>query len=547
MFGGFFALAHPAYETNDDVGMMGIASGLLFHEPSEALVYTHVLIGSMLKHLYMGSHAVNWYSLYLYTIHFLCFSVLVCIFFQRMDSGLTLFIRLQFTTTAFVALVSGVLLILHLSRREKNRPYPALLLGVLLMVLGTMVREEVLYLVLLLSGPLLLLQFFKHRSVRMLIFTGMALVLSLAAVGYDRIYYAQDEEWRDFLEYNRSRESIHGRPVPDQNHAMDRILEEIGWSQNDARMFYSWFFPDPQIYSEKNLTRFLSHTSKRIRNTSQTWDYLFSRLQGSHLYLYFTLLNLIICLLLMPQKKRAFLIQTGVLVLPAAGICCFLSATLRLPERVFLPILFFINIVILFMASDEEKNRYSGASSSHARYAPYAKGILFTAVFLLIIQVGLAHWRNLSATNHMNVLRHQAFEELINDLLTKFGSHGTKQPVFVAVGAAFPYEWAPPFSDFSRFRRVHLLPFGWNTHSPMYKAMLKRHGIDNVYRALYERPEMRLICPVDFPGHLRLFLKEHYGKETQFEDQTQTLTQNSPLIRDHIRRFGIYKGQASGP
>jgi hypothetical protein len=52
LFGLFFAVATPCYETNDDLGMQMIASGFFAGQPSEYLVFTSFLIGWPLRIFY---------------------------------------------------------------------------------------------------------------------------------------------------------------------------------------------------------------------------------------------------------------------------------------------------------------------------------------------------------------------------------------------------------------------------------------------------------------------------------------------------------------
>ncbi len=58
------------FESNDDVGMAQIVSGVTTGTPSAELIFSNILIGSVLKFLYGLTDGVNWYTLYLLGAHF---------------------------------------------------------------------------------------------------------------------------------------------------------------------------------------------------------------------------------------------------------------------------------------------------------------------------------------------------------------------------------------------------------------------------------------------------------------------------------------------
>src|SRR5579859_979179 len=64
LFAAILATFTLGYETNDDVGMAQIASGVMTGKPSAELIFTNLVIGETLKQLYQWSDRVNWYTLY---------------------------------------------------------------------------------------------------------------------------------------------------------------------------------------------------------------------------------------------------------------------------------------------------------------------------------------------------------------------------------------------------------------------------------------------------------------------------------------------------
>ncbi len=115
----------PGYDTNDDPMMSLIVAGKgTCQESDEHMVFTHFLLGWLLKSLYTAAPGIPWYGVYLLAVHTAAHVALVYMLFkQRLGwrwllvyltyaatVGLSLLCALQFTTTAFLAVQSGVLL-----------------------------------------------------------------------------------------------------------------------------------------------------------------------------------------------------------------------------------------------------------------------------------------------------------------------------------------------------------------------------------------------------------------------------------------------------
>ena len=115
----------PSYDTNDDPMMSLIVAGKgVCQQPDEHLVFTHFFLGRLLKTLYIAAPLIPWYGVYLVAVHAAAHVALVYMLFKQQLGwrwvlvylayaavvGLPLLCALQFTTTAFLAVQSGMLL-----------------------------------------------------------------------------------------------------------------------------------------------------------------------------------------------------------------------------------------------------------------------------------------------------------------------------------------------------------------------------------------------------------------------------------------------------
>ena len=66
LFGVIYLFFTPHFQENDDVGMLLEAAGkLIAAEPTPYLLFTHIIIGYILKTLYSISPQTAWYGYYL--------------------------------------------------------------------------------------------------------------------------------------------------------------------------------------------------------------------------------------------------------------------------------------------------------------------------------------------------------------------------------------------------------------------------------------------------------------------------------------------------
>ena len=546
LFTAFAMFASPCYETNDDLGMMRTASGLRSGEPSEYLVFSNILIGQVLKRLYQATDTINWYSLYLYFAHFVACTSLLFVFLRRHCSALSVFLFLllfvtfelrlllvaQFTSTAAVLAISGLLMVLLANADEEDLPFFVPLLGILWIVLAAMIRDKACLLAMLISTPLVLNILWVFRSKRIILFLCASVVLSFAAIGYNRAVYLQHDGWRQYLEFNSVRGQIHGNPIGDAlfDTREGPYYHKLGWSQNDAAMFYRWFFADDKIYSTDKLKRIVDHFSSASRPSGERLQYLRRQLDRVAPYIYATLFNVLLGVGLGYGQRLRVARVPLLTILFATMVIVFLAASLRLPDRVTLSALFIINAIIFFWC----------LSAHHTAPVPkYSDSWLARTVKIGLLVVLLFGYEfslyylscDLIRLNDANRQDQQSYARLIDDLTSDFAQSG-QQPVFVVWGAAFPYEWTPLFSDNRALSHLPIINLGWSTHSPLYRQSLKRHSIENIYQALYERPDVYLIAWNDALPLLVTFVEEHFGETIMIES-----------IRTYMNNFPSRSGQ----
>ena len=152
----FFLFVTPQFESNDDPAMMAIASGTRLGEPSEFIIFINVFLGLGLKTLYSLVPELNWYVIMLYSFQLLAMIVLLysLLKYNKVINSVVCYIlfvlffqvyfmnNLQFTSTAFLLGISGILLLLQFDEQDnRHHCWYTVIAGITLLVLAGLVRS----------------------------------------------------------------------------------------------------------------------------------------------------------------------------------------------------------------------------------------------------------------------------------------------------------------------------------------------------------------------------------------------------------------------
>lgn len=234
------------FETNDDATMNSIASGAISGNPSKYLIITSVIIGSFLKLMYSILPNINWYSWYLIFSFFAGYLAIQYSFSQIKNDLWIKIIRhililtillsslliLQFTRVAAVSLAGGFLLIFFTPQKK----YITVFFGVMLIVLGALIRHHVFLMYLLLSIPFVFILLLKKQK-HTIIYLSIAIFLSLLAIKYDNYIYESKPVLKEFIKFKKLRSKITTHDNPSFNYYTKKeITETINWTKSDFHL-----------------------------------------------------------------------------------------------------------------------------------------------------------------------------------------------------------------------------------------------------------------------------------------------------------------------
>ena len=566
-----FALAltffTPVFETNDDVIISMIASGTgIGIAPDEHLIFPNVAIGWVLKKLYTVAPDVPWYGVYLLGVHFaayaaLLYSILVwryarihaILFYVCFATvGIHLLLNLQYTSTAFLVVESGVILALTaLCRRVEHpewQPRRMLVAAGALIVLGSLVRWQSFLGAAAVAAPAVPIVLWRigrgspagGKFVRPALLTA---ALTLAAIGGFKLlnaqYYQRDPAWREYLEFNTLRLHFNDFQWTRYTPETRPVFDQLPWSENDHAMIANWFFDDPRTYSLENLRKVVTgfpwgEQEVGWRDIRDRWAPIAADRSV------WTLGMLLPLFVWTARNRRLAFALLAPATIAAVGLLLCLTFTKTPPSRVYYPALAFPFLLTLLLVRLGPERRARGQLVIQAaviRIRGERRSVVtgsFDLVTLLHFAAILAALIPVSAGLYREY-RHARTACKENEKLRAAlaAIRPRDDQLFVIWSSCFPFEAILPLESPALLRETHLLSLGWPQQSPINQAMKARFGIDDLPHALYANPNLELVS-VDWLNDIfATYVQEHHHArldwETHFRNPQFSVWKPRPL------------------
>jgi hypothetical protein len=526
LFAGVLSCLTLAYETNDDVGMASIASGVLTGKPSHDLAVSNVLAGYALQSLYQMTDRVNWYTLSLIAVHFAAMTGLLWLFlrtfrsrvalvlfvllFAQFEAGLLLW--LQYTSLAVMAGLVGFLLVTSGLRAGEGKSHLALTYGATLIVLSGVLRASSLYYAAVLSLPFLCYEWITRRAWRPIAQTVAIFAVALLPIAFDTWHYRSDPAWDHFRKTHALLESLVDAPMVEYSEATRYFFDRVGWSRTDWEMLKSRFYADSDLYSIPRLTTIVDRFRRSNWGRAQPRDYLQKSLSPLIVLQWMTYANLLLALILATGGRIKVLFLELCECLLVVVLFVLSASFSKLPPHVLLPALFAVNIVAFLVTLDAAAERSFLIWSPPIVAVP--KGLVVGGALAFCACYGWAFYRVARhdlALGQSNYHAQQGFRKVVGAVVERYVA---KDPtlVFLNSGETFPLVFCPPFDNLSQCRRIPLVWLRWGLPSPLFSDRLHELGLSQLYSDMYQKPNVRVFLPRTRIRQFARFAQEHYGE-----------------------------------
>ena len=504
------------YQTIDDFFMNASSSGYIGGTPDEHLIYTHFIIGLVLKFFYQVTDSVNWHGAYLCLTHLASWTIILfgLSSMLRLRYSLFMFIylfvtfqiyffqNLQFTTTAALAALAGFTLFFSAWQGPvlNSKRFIA---GIFIMLFAAMIRPDSVTLIIILSSPVALIHIKDYKKfLKIAAATAGVLAFTFVLPYIDKVYYYKDADWKVYYERRHTgifvqTSAFHPMVVI----APDKPYRKIGWSDNDLRLFNSYFHEMPEIFSPDKVNQLEPYVKK---SPFQLKTFLIStsrQLANIHLLLIF------VSLLILVKFKNAY-----------PGIISFLIALLILAyifhfrlmkERVLFSMLICLCYWALFLLF----NKAGSASAVPSRF-PAIKRFYFTAFILIAGLLGLNSIKNQYLFNIRAIV---PSKQLLKKQIAQLKKESF---VYLTWGYVVNFEAAGPFdSEFRAGASPQIAPISAFAFSPILKSVF--HSKDkNSFIEAFPDKRFRVVSTLDYDSAsfynglsvsmLEALYREHY-------------------------------------
>ena len=513
------------FESNDDSGMSFIIEGI-YGEKTAFAVFINVIIGKILKILYTVIPIVKWYVVFQYITLFISFVLLGYIFLKQFGNkkgtpfflGILIpftyecYIFLQFTKTAGVAVATGLLLIFYCLRKNEKKRY--LISGMILVILGSMIRFQsmlMVSLILFALGINVVIHIgrndrfeFKRfiNDMKPYIFCfGVTFFCVFAVEFVNKQIYKNDEGWNYFLQYNNERYHLLDYGFPDWKENKD-AYQKMGITKADIDMYEGWTFADFEQLSLEQMKKINKLRENKEVTLQIVGDYVkdipfrFFEMRYSLLLVTLLVVYFIYC----KKKKWSILGYVFAAFLGSYFYFFFVNRYTNI-NRIDFIFIYAIFCVLLELFGE------SGICHKKGReYAPFI--VLLIGVFSVGI-IGMKE-KQISEQNPMlaeDKNRYQEFYTLTTEDSGKLYLQNT--------GSIFndqAYSMWDVIPEGMSHNRVSL--GNWLTGSPLTLSILQNYSVENPFSDLINHPDVYLINNYGIDTELA-YIQRHYEENAK--------------------------------
>ena len=352
------------FQSNDDATLSNIAAGA-YGSDTLHMVYVNVIFSALLRPLYAVCQT-NWYVIVQLVFVVVSIAVIGYILMKKlgmlcgsvmmlalmMGFSMDVFYTFQYTECGFIVLTAGLLLIVdNLGQINKST-----LAGIVLALIGSLIRWDVFYAVGGLSAPLLLYRFFpldKAGKKKAVITMCLLFAATFGAKTVDIVAYKADDGWDEFRKYNEVRTAYSDYKV--YSLTAENPFEQYGITDADYTMLSYWNYYDEEKFTIELLDT-ISQGSQQITAAElmdKTLERIKDMLKGDIYRWMFLLVAALSLVSLRPRWSGGVMITVwglyGVLML-------YLVYRMRITSWVELGLIWTVSVFVLYCISQSKIN-----------------------------------------------------------------------------------------------------------------------------------------------------------------------------------------------
>lgn len=517
------------YEQVDDMIIYGLYSGL---DGTYNIygVYIHPFICSILSILYRIIPVINWHTIFLLSMQFICFSVIGTILVSRNNSPKSyimytifasvcytaLLLLIQYTSVSALLIATAFFIIFDMTeqnRKSKKR----LIFASILFAIGIMTRMQSILIIAPFFAIYLIYKFGKYiinkteenkKNIQELLKEYVVLaIIAIIVYGSNMLIYNTNETYKNYIEYNNLRAEL--QDLSYTNYEKNKkIFDEIGWSKNDHYLFYTFNYGDENVYSKENLQKIIDYKKENgekynlNKDINDVWDSLLEQLKGSNKYISILFFATFILAIYTNDKSKFFI--TFIMLTTIAVNVLFVVLN-RAMLRVVIPEYVLGTAIMLYLT------KYKKQEDRKEIY-----GIIAIIILLSITFGGDIYNFEYDFSSYKNY----------QDIIEYTNSHKENTYLYTAPAMqfrylAYPVYTMPPKGAFSNLRVMG----GWDIFTQNYYDFKQRNNLEGTFLDLLKDNVYLIDGDVNWSGtyyknykkNIIEFIEQHYGKNVKCE------------------------------
>ena len=544
------------YEQVDDFIIYNLYSGLDGTYNIHG-IYIHPLICMLLSMLFRIIPQINWHSIFLLSMQFICFTIIgnrilkkhknpISIIMYIVFAGVfytTLLLLIQYTSVAALLILTAFFIIvdefesrkeaqkenreISVGKNEENtqeenkQSRKSIILASILFAIGIMTRMQSLMII----APFFLLYAIYNliiwekkkvtnqellKLVKQYLIIGIITIIVYVS---NIIIYQSDDLYKEYMEYNDIRAVLHDMSYTNYEENKE-IFDEIGWSRNDHYLFYTFNFGDENVYSKENLQKILDYKISKNDyynlnlNRKEVTNKLTDEITNINTYICLLFIVIFIVALITNKEKT---LLTIFIAITTIGMNILFIVLNRSMQRVIIPeYILGTALLIYFTKLKVKKERQEEVSKARNQ------AIALLIITITIIFAGSRYEFNYSLEYYTQY----------QDIIEYTNSH--KENVYLYTVPSLQYRYLtysvyqmPPKGAFSNLRVMG----GWDMFTKNYYDFKERYDLEGTFLDLLKENVYLIDGDVIWSGNyyhnyidkIVLFIKENYNMDVQYE------------------------------
>ena len=512
------------YEQVDDFIIYNLYSGLdgtyNFHG-----VYIHPVICILVGLLFRIIPTINWHSIYLLLMQFICFTIIGYIIVKKQKNEISILIYtlfasifytallllIQYTSVAALLILTAFFIIINeIDKQNKTKKW--IILSSLLYLLGIMTRMQSLLIIVPFFVIYLIYYLVKYKlkdkTIRFIKYYLVLLIITAVVYISNTIIYNSNDLYKEYMEYNNLRAQLHDLSYTNYSQNKE-IFNQIGWSQNDHYIFYTFNFGDENVYTKENLQKIIDYKKQKgeYYNLNLEINSIINNLKdemiNTNTYITLIFLGTFFISLLNKENKRINIL----IALTTVAVHTLFIVLNRSMLRVIIPEYILGTSLILYNFKFDINKKYN------------TKAVAIISIVIPIIAI------TISGTKYNFNYELDSYSNY-KQLIEYTSNHKENVYLYTVPSLQFRYLTysvyeMPPKSAFSNLRVMG----GWDMLTQNYYDFKQRYNLEGTFLDLLKENVYLIDGDVTWSGrrysnyidNVVLFIKENYNIDVKYE------------------------------